>query len=268
MTFPVYFNLFGHRVHPHMVLELVAYTAGFQLYLRMRKRWPRAAVQTEQNMWLIVGCVFGALFGSKLLAFVESFNAYRPHLHDPRMWLGGKTIVGGLLGGWAGVELAKWRMGIRQSTGDAFVFPLILGIAIGRIGCLLTGLDDHTHGMHSSLPWAIDFGDGPRHPTQLYEITFLALLAVVLGHLARRGPDSPPRSNGRMFRLFMLGYLSFRFAVEFIKPRETPLAGMSMIQAACLIGACVCLWQLRQRHRNAGEEAVQREPDGTQPAHA
>jgi prolipoprotein diacylglyceryltransferase len=264
MTFPVYFNLLDHRVHPHMVLELIAYTAGFQLYLRVRRRWPRAAVPIEQNMWLIVGCVFGALFGSKLLALVESFDAYRPYLNDPRAWLGGKTIVGGLLGGWAGVELAKWRMGIKHSTGDAFVFPLILGIAIGRVGCFLTGLDDHTHGVHSSLPWAVNFGDGPRHPTQLYEITFLALLAVALGRFARSSSAQP---NGRLFRLFMLGYLGFRFVVEFIKPRETHVAGLSMIQTACLIGAGVCLWQLRRRTR-ADEAIVQPEPDATQPAHA
>jgi prolipoprotein diacylglyceryltransferase len=264
MTFPVYFNLLGQRVHPHMALELIAYTAGFQLYLRMRNRWPRAAVPIEQNMWLIVGCVFGALFGSKLLALVESFDAYRPYLGDPRAWLGGKTIVGGLLGGWAGVELAKWRMGIRQSTGDAFVFPLLLGIAIGRVGCFLTGLDDHTHGVHSSLPWAVDFGDGPRHPTQVYEIAFLTLLAVALGLSVRRSNGQP---NGRLFRLFMLGYLGFRFAVEFIKPRETHVAGLSMIQTACLIGAGMCLWQLR-RTRADVETIVEREPDATRPAHA
>jgi hypothetical protein len=64
----------------------------------------------------------------------------------------------------------------------------------------------------------------------------------------------------------MLGYLGFRFVVEFIKPRETHVAGLSMIQTACLIGAGVCLWQLRRSR--AGEAIVQREPDGTQPTHA
>src|SRR4051794_1046441 len=100
MTFPVYVNLFGLRIHPHPLLEFVAYAAGFRLYLHTRKRWPWAAVPTEQNMWLIVGCVFGALVGSKLLAFAESFGVYGQHLDDPRTWIGGKTIVGGLLGGW------------------------------------------------------------------------------------------------------------------------------------------------------------------------
>jgi prolipoprotein diacylglyceryltransferase len=260
MQFPVYFNILGHRIHPHLVLELIAYTVGFQLYLRTRRRFARAGAPFEQNMWLIVGCVFGALVGSKVLAFVESFNHYSQHLADPRTWAGGKTIVGGLLGGWAGVELAKKRLAIRHSTGDAFVFPLILGTCIGRVGCFLTGLDDHTHGSHSALPWAVNFGDGPRHPTQLYEIAFLLLLGATLWASSRR-----PRSNGHMFRLFMLGYLGFRFAVEFLKSRETPVGFLSAIQLACLLGSAVCLWQLtRPRDVDAAFEEVH----GTRPAEA
>jgi prolipoprotein diacylglyceryltransferase len=264
MTFPLYFNFFGYGVHPHVVMELIAYSAGFQLYLHTRKRFPRAALPIEQNMWLIVGCVFGALVGSKVLAFVESFDVYRQHLGDPRAWLGGKTIVGGLFGGWAGVELAKRAMRVRHSTGDAFVFPLILGMAVGRIGCFLTGLDDHTHGVHSNLAWAVDFGDGPRHPTQLYEIAFLLMLAIALAVLAR---SLAARPNGRLFRLFLIGYLGFRFVVEFIKPRETHLAGLSMIQVASLGGACVCLWQLVRPPKTAGDISNQTGfDDAAQPA--
>ncbi len=44
-----------------------------------------------------------------------------------------KTIVGGLLGGILGVEIAKKLVGIKHSSGDLFCFPIILGIMIGRI---------------------------------------------------------------------------------------------------------------------------------------
>src|SRR5258708_36630797 len=67
-------------------------------------------------------------------------------------------------------------MNRRRSTGDLCVYPLIFGQCVGRIGCFLTGLDDHTHGNFTSLPWGVNFGDGPRHPTQLYEILFLLIL--------------------------------------------------------------------------------------------
>ena len=242
MTFPVYLDLFGHRLHPHLVMELIAYTGGFQLYRMTRSRWPRASMSFEQTLWIIVGAVFGALVGSKLLAWIESFPDYWAHRFDPQTWMGGKTIVGGLLGGWAGVEIAKKFLRVRHSTGDAFVFPLIFGMAIGRIGCFLTGLDDHTYGVATSLPWGVDFGDGTRrHPTQLYDIVFLTALALALYLYVRT--VRVPRS-GVLFRLFLLSYLLYRVAVEMIKPVFTPYAGLSAIQLASLCGAFVCLIQM------------------------
>jgi len=246
MTFPFYFNLFGLHLHPHPVMEVLAYTGGFQLYLllRRRNRFPHAQVPLEQNAWLLVGCIFGALAGSKLLAFAESFRHYWAMRDIPLAMLGGKTIVGGLLGGWAGVELAKKRLGITHSTGDAFTLPLILGIAVGRVGCFLTGLSDHTYGAYTRMPWAIDFGDGPRHPTQLYEIAFLILLGLCLALRART-----PYLNGQLFRLFMLGYMLWRFFVEFLKPRDQIVGPLSAIQIASAIGAAAAFMQLRMSTR-------------------
>jgi phosphatidylglycerol---prolipoprotein diacylglyceryl transferase len=246
MTFPHYFHLFGYSLHPHPVMELIAYTGGFQLYLYLRGRAARLRpddppLPFEQNMWLIVGAIFGALVGSKVLAWLESPMEYFPHFRDPRAWLGGKTIVGGLLGGWVGVELAKKLTGIRRRTGDLYVFPLIFGMAVGRVGCFLTGLDDHTCGSRTSVSWAVDFGDGPRHPAQLYDIAFLAILAVVLCYTSisrRRVPA------GAIFRLFMLTYLAYRFLVEFLKDRYHAWLGLSAIQITCLVGTIFCAWSL------------------------
>ncbi|HIW31298.1 MAG TPA: prolipoprotein diacylglyceryl transferase, partial [Candidatus Paenibacillus intestinavium] len=156
----------------------------------------------------------------------------------------GKTIVGGLLGGLIGVELMKKRIGITRSTGDDMTLPLIMGIAIGRIGCFLTGLDDHTYGTPTTWITAIDFGDGiPRHPTQLYEILFLLLLATLLlsykhqlrkrQSLATTSPKTLP--NGAIFQLFMTSYLTFRFAIDFIKPTPHPYFGLNNMQIACLV---------------------------------
>ena len=246
MHFPVEFHLLGRSVPAHNVFELIAYAGGFQLYLLLRRRGtaPRAAVPFEQNMWLLVGCVFGALFGSKILAMLESAPQYLAAARtNPLAVLGGKTIVGGLLGGWVGVEIIKKKLAIRQSTGDLYVFPLILGIAVGRIGCFLTGLPDHTHGVHTNLPWAVNFGDGPRHPTQLYEIVFLLILGIILAIRAQK-----PYFNGEVFRLFMLGYLAFRFFIEFIKPREViPYLNLSAIQIASLVAAIVCALSILRR---------------------
>ncbi len=146
---------------------------------------------------------------------------------------GGKTIVGGLLGGLAGVEIAKRIAGVTRSTGDLFVFPLITAMCIGRIGCFLTGPLDRTEGLPSDLPWAIAIGDRVRrHPVALYEIAFLLLLVPVLLWIRNHGDV-----EGDMFRAFMIAYLAFRLFEDFLKPDPPRIyASLSAIQWACIAG--------------------------------
>lgn len=232
----LYFDILGLRIPAHTVLEMLAYTVGFQIYLRTRGRWKHPAVPFEQNVWIIIGCIFGALIGSKLLNIIDSPLSYWAHRDNLLFWFEGKTIVGGLMGGWIGVEIAKKRLGVRYATGDAYVFPLIAGMAIGRIGCFLNGLEDQTYGVATTLPWGIDFGDGvSRHPAQLYEI--IVLLGIALWLLVRIRRPFP---NGYIFRLFIFNYFIFRFLVEFIKPRFVGYLGLSGIQIASLAGALFC----------------------------
>ncbi|MFI5380119.1 MAG: prolipoprotein diacylglyceryl transferase family protein [Tepidisphaerales bacterium] len=169
-------------LYAHQILELAAYAAGFQLYLFLRRRWPRGpGLNAEQTAWIVIGVIFGALVGAKLLAWAESAPVYWQHRGDWRILIGGKTIVGAILGGWVGVELVKRRLGLSHPSGDIYVFPVILGMCIGRVGCFFGGLDDHTYGIATSVPWGVDFGDGiRRHPTQLYEVVFLMATAGVL----------------------------------------------------------------------------------------
>jgi prolipoprotein diacylglyceryltransferase len=144
-----------------------------------------------------------------------------------------KTIVGGLLGGLLGVEATKALLGERARTGDLYVYPLILAIAVGRIGCFLAGVSDATAGTTSALPWAIDQGDGVlRHPTALYEILVLGALALALRTVERRRTLAP----GALFALFLSGYLAWRLAAEFLKPVEPLALGLSAIQWACVLG--------------------------------
>ena len=142
----------------------------------------------------------------------------------------GKTIVGGLAGGLIAVELVKKRFGVTSATGDLFAIPLAAGIAIGRIGCFLTGLADQTYGNLTSLPWGVDFGDGvARHPTQLYEIAFLAVLVLVLLAFSQQH-----HGQGDVFKVFMIGYMGWRLLIDFVKP-EQRLLGISAIQVVCLL---------------------------------
>ncbi|HWB55117.1 MAG TPA: prolipoprotein diacylglyceryl transferase family protein [Tepidisphaeraceae bacterium] len=251
MTFPYYFHIGSLKLHPHPVMELLAYSGAFQFYWWLRRRHPEATVPMEQNLWIIVGAAVGALVGAKGLAWIESAPSYMAAGMDGL--IGGKTIVGALLGGWAGVEIAKRLVGLRDRTGDLFVLPLALGMAVGRIGCFLTGLTDHTYGIATSLPWGVDFGDGVRrHPAQIYEMIFLLLWGATLWAWWTKAK----LRNGDLFRIFMIGYLGMRLAIEFIKPTWKPYGGLSAIQVACMAGIIVAGWQLFRKQTSLEESTM------------
>jgi prolipoprotein diacylglyceryltransferase len=235
MNFPHYFHLFGLSLHPHLVLEATAYAVGFALHHFIRKALPGPKIPPIAHLWIIAGLVLGALAGAHMVAFFdasESASAVAAFM--------GKSIVGALAGGWIGVEIAKRLNRVRGSTGDAWVIPLLASIAVGRVGCFLTGLSDHTYGVFTTLPWAVDFGDGPRHPTQLYESFFCLGMIPIFSLLIALLPKRP----GLLFRLFIIVYMLFRFVIEFIKPTPKPLAGISVLQAVCLATAAYALFEI------------------------
>jgi len=229
MSFPVYFHFGQLTVHPHWVLETLGYLAAFRVYLWMRKR-RGDAVDDFSRWWVIAAAAAGAAVGSRALYWLEDPRLTLQHWRDPAFLIGGKTVVGALIGGLLMVELVKRRMGVQRRTGDLFAVPLCVGIVIGRIGCFLTGLEDHTAGIATSLPWGVDFGDGiSRHPTQLYEVLFAATLGVFLWRRAQG-----LHAEGDVFKMFMTAYFAFRFMCDFLKPDVRVFLGLSSIQWACL----------------------------------
>ncbi|MEM8873808.1 MAG: prolipoprotein diacylglyceryl transferase family protein [Planctomycetota bacterium] len=241
MSFPVYIPLpIVGEVHPHLLSEVLAYSLGFQLYLLLKRRGGGPALSVEQSLWLLAGAILGAAVGAKMLNFAE-WRTLEGLL--------GKTVVGGILGGWAGVEIIKKFQHIPGSTGGLVTLPLCVGIALGRVGCFLTGLDDRTFGVATTLPWGIDFGDGiTRHPTQLYDIAVVTVIAIVLSALLPR--NRRPTDGALDFRLFIIGYLGWRFVAEFIKPTERVYVGLSAIQWACALGVAIALWNILRPRRS------------------
>jgi prolipoprotein diacylglyceryltransferase len=214
---------------PHVIFESLGWVAGYLIYRRQR-RAHGDIVSERTRRWVTVSALVGGLVGARLLHLLEDPARTAVLWTDPLFTVGGKTIVGGLIGGVIGVELTKKLLGVRASTGDLLAVPLCMSIAIGRIGCYLAGLADDTYGLPTRVPWGVDFGDGiVRHPTQLYEVVFLLALAAIL--LARRRQLAAV--SGDAFKLFMLGYMSFRFLVDFLKP-AAHVSGLSVIQWACL----------------------------------
>lgn len=240
----------------HIALEALAYTLGGVLYWRSSNastqppdRWTRWGV--------LAGATLGAALGSRGLYMLQYWGALAG---EPlAIWLGGKTIVGGLLGAVAGVETAKRALHWKASTGDGFVLPLLAAIVVGRLGCQLSGLSDLTYGNSTALPWGWNYGDGvARHPTALYEIVGVGTLAFVLyrAHFMTRPGDR--------FRAFTVGYLLLRFGLEFLKPPFGPAAAgllaperwgpLSAIQWACVAGFAyygrdICRWATRGHGR-------------------
>jgi phosphatidylglycerol:prolipoprotein diacylglycerol transferase len=245
-------SLFHPELHP--LFEALGYAGGFAVY-----KWQRAeqgdALSDERRWVVIAAAAVGALVGARALGLLE--QAPRMGLHwSEVLQPGGKTIVGGLLGGWLGVEMVKWVTGVRSRTGDLFALPLCVGIAIGRVGCFFAGLADDTYGVATTLPWGVDFGDGVRrHPTQLYEFLFLMVLAGVLWWWERRrertqgpGPGGQKAgTDGQVFRGFMAAYLGWRLGIDFLKPQPR-VSGMNWIQWACLAGlVAIVVGEVRRR---------------------
>lgn len=256
MHFPLYIPLGPLRVHPHLVFETLAYFIGFRIYLALRAR-QGDVIPEDIRWWVITAAALGAAAGSKLLSILQEPSFVAAHWREPYLLFQGKTIVGGLIGGWIAVEFCKSRLRERHRTGDLFVLPLCIGMAVGRIGCLLTGPADHTFGAATSLPWGIDFGDGVRrHPLPAYEIIFLLLLAATLWRLARR-----PHVSGDLFKIFMCAYMGWRFVVvEFLKDRETILFQISAIQWACagvLLFYAPDIWRWLRQPNNS-TQAIER----------
>jgi len=229
MTFPVYISLGSLKIHPHLVFETLAYAVAFRVYLLLRKRMSDL-LDDGNRWWMIAAAAMGALVGGKVLYWFEYPAFLLAHWREPAYLMGGKTMVGAFIGGLFAVEVAKRLMGITQRTGDLFAVPLCVGIAIGRIGCFLTGVEDHTSGIATSLAWGVNFGDGiTRHPTQLYEVLFALTLGTFLWRRMRR-----PFIPGDLFKMFMVAYFAFRLACDFLKPDVRVLLGMSSIQWACI----------------------------------
>jgi phosphatidylglycerol---prolipoprotein diacylglyceryl transferase len=241
VSFPVLIPIGPWAVHPHVFFETLAYLVGFRLYLWLRRR--QGDHVDDGPRWSIVtAAAVGAVIGSRLLFWLEDPAATAGYLSRPALLLGGKTVVGALVGGWLAVEIVKRRIGVREATGDLFAVPLAVGMCIGRIGCFLSGLPDGTYGSATTMPWGVDLGDGiARHPVALYESAFLLLLATVLvGARARL-------RRGEAFKLFMVSYLAFRLGADSLKPGVSLALGLTAIQWACVGGLAYYAWWLAAR---------------------
>jgi prolipoprotein diacylglyceryltransferase len=227
LHFPVKFELFGQSFHYHFLFETLSFLIGFRLYVYLKKNVDDP-ISDENRLWIMLGGMVGALFGSRIIAILET----PAQLKEISLFTlySSKTIVGGLLGGLIGVELIKKYIGVKIASGDLYVLPIIVALFIGRIGCFLMGVDEPTFGIKTGFVLGMDLGDGiNRHPVVLYEMTYLIVIGLLFLSIRKWNWH-----NGERFKLFMVLYFLFRFLVEFIKPYQPLFLNLSSIHWAAL----------------------------------
>jgi len=215
---------------PGLLFNIAALFVGGFVYWRFAEKRLSAYLRVAAACGLIAGALTARL--AEYLAEGVPFSLL---LHPE---YGGRTILGGVIGGWVGVEVAKRWMGIRTPTGDAFGLALAAGEVFGRIGCYFNGC---CFGKPSNVPWAIYQHGAWRHPTQLYSAAAAALIFSVL-MLAR-----PRVASGQVFALYLMLFAGFRLVIEpFREDFGVGLAAyVAEAASAALLLAGVVVWRCR-----------------------
>src|SRR5262249_55453288 len=141
---------------------------------------------------------------------------------------------GGLLGGVLATIWPIQRAHVRYASAlDTAALGLAIGLAIGRVGCHLSG--DGDWGTPTTLPWGVAYAHGTAawpypdgiqvHPAALYEAAVLVGIFVLL--LLLRSRVAPA---GALFAIYLLLAGSTRFLIEFIRTNPPVLLGLSEAQ--------------------------------------
>ena len=224
------------------LFTLLGYVAGaFVFYLAARER----RLATEGIRTVALWGVAGGIVGAKIAAWLSTPGADATALVAP----GGRALLGGLLGGWLAVEIAKQRLGIRRSTGDLWALALPAGEAVGRLGCFCNGC---CFGTKSEVAWAVYQHGAWRHPAQIYAALLAAAIFIALWPLRAKLPR-----EGDLFRLYLLLFAAGRFVLEFFRERPALWAGLSLAQWVCLeIAVSVALWNWLARRKVEANKGV------------
>jgi phosphatidylglycerol:prolipoprotein diacylglycerol transferase len=256
---PVLFQIGSTVVWSHEIFVAL----GVAVALIASWRIARDRGRASQELLIIVA---GGLLGAAILARLGLAIRYLQETDTPSI-LGflrhtGRTVLGGLAGGYGGVVLTKRFIGYSRSTGDLFAPGVALGMAIGRIGCFLA----ERPGTVTTVPWAVRVpaAAAPRiaqcpacltgeamHPSLLYEGAFLALVSWLLFRFVRsRAYPASWMVEGDLFKLFLLLYAVFRFFVEFVRGNPVMGFGMSGSQLMVLPSSILlALYFVRRRQR-------------------
>jgi phosphatidylglycerol---prolipoprotein diacylglyceryl transferase len=244
-------------LHTYGVLLAIAFLAGLWVVSRQARRAGLDAGRvTDMAVWVLIA----GLVGAKALLLVVDWRFYT---RNPRELLGlfqsGGVFYGALLAG----ILVAWLYARRYQlpawpTADVLAPGVVLGQAIGRLGCFAAGC---CWGKPCHLPWAVTFSDLnaarqvgtpmdiPLHPSQLYESLFAFLLFFFLLWLAPR-----KRFPGQVTLVYVALYSVARFVLEFFRGDAErglwfgrTLSTSQILSIALLLGVLILFPRLRKR---------------------
>ncbi|MDI1314212.1 prolipoprotein diacylglyceryl transferase family protein [Prosthecobacter sp.] len=201
--------------------------------------WYRRAKGQSDLLLIYLGALIGGFAGAKIAYLLA--EGWLEWSQPDRLlrWATGKSVLGGLLGAYAGVEWVKHLVGHRHSTGDAFAVIVPVGILLGRVGCFVNGC---CLGRPTSWVFAVrDIHGMARWPAPLVEGAFQVVMLAVILLLQRRG-----LLRDRLFFLYLTAYGVFRFGHEFM--RDTPriwlgLSGYQFISLVLVMVGGVMMWR-------------------------
>jgi phosphatidylglycerol:prolipoprotein diacylglycerol transferase len=186
----------------------------------------------------VIISVLGARF--YYIAFTQPILFWRNPLSVLAIWEGGLAIHGAILGGILAGALYTWKYKISfWKFADTLAPSLILGQAIGRIGCFFNG---DAHGYPTNMPWGMVYSsDSPAgqmfpgqslHPTQLYEMVINLIIFSILWAVRKK-----IKTRGHLFLIYTILYSSGRILVEhFRADKLIYLGAFSTAQSISALG--------------------------------
>jgi phosphatidylglycerol:prolipoprotein diacylglycerol transferase len=206
---------------PYGWLTLISLAVSLTLWRRIAQRDPRL-------LTIFLAAVVGAFLGAKAVYFLAEGYLHLGAADFWRQLATGKSILGGLLGGYAAVEAVKRLLDYPGITGDRFALIVPIAISLGRIGCWTSGC---CQGIQCPPAWytVTDLSGHARWPAVPVELIF-NLLALVLVLWLRKAKRLP----GQHFHLYLIGYGAFRFLHEFLRDEPRVLERFTGYQIAAL----------------------------------
>jgi len=205
--------------------------------------WSRVARRDERLVLIYVAALVSAFIGAKLVYLAAEGWL---HWRDPNRWIilaTGKSVIGALLGGYLGVEIAKRWLRYDQVTGDWFAVIVPAGIMLGRIGCMINGC---CLGRECDAGWYTlnDLHGVPRWPASQVEFFFNGVMLVMILLLYWR-----KIAAGQLFHIYLIAYGVFRFFHEFLRDTPPVLGPISGYQVAALAVAILGFVGYRRRRK-------------------